>query len=111
MEVPPAITKTGTSANTITFQKNPAGGANPTIAPALNSGIGAGDYIVGIFGADYITFDGINLSDATSAGGTTTGQREFGYYIAPISTTDGAQNNTIRNCDITLNGGAAPPSI
>ncbi|WP_216679972.1 Ig-like domain-containing protein [Hymenobacter siberiensis] len=107
-EVPPAITTTaGTATNTITFQKNPSGGANPTIAPVLNSGLGTGDYIVGIFGPDYITFDGINLSDVNSAGGTTAGQREFGYSIAPGSTTNGAQNNNIRNCVITLNGGTS----
>ena len=105
-EIPPAITKSGSAANPIIFQKNPAGSANPTImAPA--TGTGTTDYIIGLFGADYITFDGINLSDANNAAATTNVQREWGYFIGANSTTNGAQNNTIRNCTITLNGGGS----
>ena len=107
VELPPSITKSGSAGNFITFQRAPTATSNPVILSPTNTGAGTTDYIVRISGADYLVFDGIDLSDVNSAAGTTAQQREWGYFIAPASTTDGAQNNAVRNCIITLNGGAS----
>ncbi len=98
------LTATGTSTNTITIQKSGAG-ANPklisytgTIAtPAITA-----DGFFVLAGSDYVTIDGIDLEEA-AANTTTTTVMEFGYALAKTSATDGAQNNTIKNCTITLN--------
>ena len=88
------ITATGTAANTIMFQKS-GSGANPVISAVGNSStIDAG---ISIKGGDYITFDGINILEPTGY------YLEYGYYLIPASTTDGAQYNTIKNCKISLN--------
>ncbi|MCD6069146.1 MAG: hypothetical protein K0S33_3972 [Bacteroidetes bacterium] len=87
------VRMTGTAANTITFQKS-GSGANPEIRKAGGTfGADAGIYFRG---GDYYTFDGINVT----ATNTTV---EYGYYVFNTSATDGAQNNTIKNCTITLN--------
>ncbi len=90
----PAITATGTSANTIVFQKSGAG-SNPVIRPAGT----AETYDAGIIiqGGDYFTFNGIDI--AIFAGSAV----EFGYLVRNISPTNGAQHNTIINSKITLN--------
>jgi hypothetical protein len=87
------------AAQTVTFQKS-GGGANPKInAPA---GSGATDFVFGIAGADYITMDGIDIGESGSNVSATT-MMEYGYILYPCSGTDGAQNNTIKNCAVTLN--------
>jgi len=96
-EKPAAITATGTSTNTITFQKNGVG-TNPKLTP---TGTGTTDFGFCIQGGDYITFDGIDVDG--SAATTTTNATEFGYLIRNASATDGAQYNVIKNCSITLN--------
>jgi hypothetical protein len=86
------------AAQTITFQKNGAG-TNPKITAQV--GTGATDLVFGLKGADYVTIDGIDIQEA--AGNTTSiSMMEFGYYLYPCSGTDGAQNNTIKNCKVTL---------
>ncbi|MEI6764877.1 MAG: CARDB domain-containing protein [Bacteroidota bacterium] len=92
----PAITACG---GPVTFQKSGLGN-NPKITSA--TGVGSSDAIITIKGARNITFDGIDLAD-NSANLTTTTQAEYGYYIISNSASEGAQNNTIRNCKITLN--------
>lgn len=98
------ITATGTAANTIVFQKS-GGGANPVITSYTGTvatpSVIADGFIV-LAGSDYITFDGIDLQEA-AANTTTTTVMEFGYGLFLASATDGCQNNTIRNCNITLN--------
>ena len=96
-ELTPIITATGTSVNTITFQKSGSGN-NPKITP---TGVGATDAGLTIGGGDYFTFDGIDIDG--SAATSTTNAIEYGYYVRNASATDGAQNNTIKNCAITLN--------
>lgn len=96
-ENPLAFTATGTSTNTITFQKSGIGN-NPKIIP---TGTGTNDFGICISGGDYITFDGIDVDG--SAATTTTNALEFGYLIRNASATNGAQYNTIKNCSITLN--------
>lgn len=82
---------------TVTFQ----GGA---VAAVITAGVGTGtfDAMVKLVGADYITFDKVNLQE--SAGNTTTTtQMEAGYALLKCDGTDGANNNTISNSSITLN--------
>ncbi|MBL7765211.1 MAG: right-handed parallel beta-helix repeat-containing protein [Chitinophagaceae bacterium] len=97
------LTMTGTLANPITIQKNGAG-ANPiltsftgTVATPSN----AADGMFVLAGCDYVTIDGIDLQEK-STNTTTTSVMEFGYGLFKLSATDGCQNNTIKNCTITL---------
>ncbi|MCK9422753.1 MAG: T9SS type A sorting domain-containing protein [Bacteroidales bacterium] len=90
----PAITATGTLGNPVVFQKS-GSGANPVIKPT--GGTGTTDAGIKIAGGDYITFDGIDITIATSSA------VEYGYYLYNLTATNGAQNNTIKNSKITLN--------
>lgn len=98
------ITATGTAANPIVFQKS-GSGANPVITSytgtvATPSVIADG--MIVLAGSDYVTFDGIDLQEA--AGNTTTASvMEYGFGLFLASATNGCQNNTIKNCVITLN--------
>lgn len=101
---------TGTSAsNTITFQKNGAG-ANPLVTAGANHFAGGiMDAVIKIIGTDYLTFNGIDVSENslnTTSSIATNNMTEFGYgffYANPVASANGAQNNTIQNCVITLN--------
>ncbi len=101
---PITITATGTSSNTITFQKS-GGGANPKITRTdggtiSNTTFAAhNDAIIQMNGTDYITFDAIDL--AASNQGV-----EFGYYTFKTAT-NGSQNVTIKNCVITMTKGTS----
>jgi hypothetical protein len=90
------LTFTGTSTNTITFQKSGVG-ANPKIQRVGTSG--TTDYILKLSAVDYYTFDGI---DFEQTGTSATDWVEYGVWLTNISTTNGAQNNTIKNGVITL---------
>jgi len=90
----PYITATGTSTNTITFQRSGAG-ANPVIKPTGTAAIDEAGFT--IKGGDYFTFDGIDVTIATGSA------VEYGYYLTSATTTNGAQNNTIKNTKIILN--------
>ena len=95
-----AITATGTSANPIVFQK--AGtGANPLITAGVGTTTTV-DAIISLAGSDYVTIDGLDVSES-AANTTATTQMEFGYALFRPSVTDGCQFNTIRNCVVTLN--------
>lgn len=98
LATPLTITATGTLANPIVFQKN-GSGANPVLTAF--TGIGTMDGMVVLSGSDYITFDGINLSE-NAANVTATTQMEWGYALLKNSITDGSQNITIKNCVISL---------
>jgi len=94
------ITATGTAANTITFQKS--GLVHPIIYSSTWGTSTTLDGILKLQGTDYITFDGIDISE--SAGNiNATQQMEWGYAVLKNTATDGAQNVTIKNCVITLN--------
>ena len=98
-EDPPALTATGTGTggtptNSITFQKSGVL-ANPIIKPTGT--VGASDAGIKIAGGDYITFDGIDIAIASGSA------VEYGYYLYGASATNGAQYNTIKNSNITLN--------
>ena len=97
-----SLTATGTVANQIIFQKSGAG-SNPLItayAGTNTPGTVAHDDIWRLVGSDYVTIDGIDLTDPNAAN---PGTMEGGYVLYKASLSDGAQNNTIKNCTITLN--------
>jgi hypothetical protein len=96
------LTGTGTASNPIIFQKNGTG-TNPLLN-AYAGGIGLPNSAIqdGVFrfvGSDYITIDGIDIADPNGANPAT---MEFGYGFFKGSAIDGCQNNTIKNCVITL---------
>lgn len=87
-----------TESNPVLFQKSGAG-ANPliTAAPGVSATL---DGIIKIAGADYITFDGIDMVDPVSNIGDQV--MEWGFAILRADTSNGSQYNVIRNCSITL---------
>ncbi|MEI7725132.1 MAG: hypothetical protein WCK09_08505 [Bacteroidota bacterium] len=94
------ITATGTAANPIIFQKSGTG-SNPLITGGLITASSSTDGIIVIAGGDYITFDKIDLQE--NSGNSGTNLHEWGYALVKASATDGAQNNVIKNCAVTLN--------
>ncbi len=100
-----ALTATGTAANPIVFQKSGVG-PNPVITAyagtLLASSTTTIDVMWSFAGSDYVTIDGIDLLDPAS-NTTPTTQMEVGYGFYKASATNGANNNTIQNCVITLN--------
>lgn len=100
-----SMTATGTVANPIIFQKS-GSGANPTITAftgtqlaSTNTGL---DVMWSFIGSDYVTITSINLQESGS-NTTPTTMMETGYGFYKASATDGANNNKIQNCTITLN--------
>lgn len=89
------------SSNPITFQKSGVG-ANPLIVAYTGTATPTSAIQDGVWlliGADYITIDGIDISDPNTTNPAT---MEFGYGLFKASTSDGCQNNTIKNCVISL---------
>lgn len=89
--------------NSVTFKKNGIG-SNPLLV-AYAGGVGTPtttiqDGVWWLIGADYITIDGIDISDPNTSNPAT---MEFGYGLYNASTGDGCQYNTIKNCIVTLN--------
>jgi trimeric autotransporter adhesin len=79
---------------------------NTSGAAIINAAVGvstpasaAPDGMLKIVGADYITIDGLTLTDANAANPAT---MEFGIALFKASLSDGAQNNTIKNCTINM---------
>ncbi|NTV82776.1 MAG: hypothetical protein HGA23_00570, partial [Bacteroidales bacterium] len=93
-------TTTGSAANPIVFQKSGAG-ANPIIT-AATPGVGTMDYIICFSGADYVTFDGINVQE-NAANVAAPGWMEWAFAVLKASETNGSRNNTVKNCAISLN--------
>ena len=97
------INTTGTAENPIIFQRSGADSLLPN--PVIYAGVGTSTTVDGIIkfnGVDYVTFDGIDLME-NPANVTTTTQMEWGYAFVKPNGTNGCQNNTIKNCVITLN--------
>lgn len=89
-----------TIGNPLVIQKSGVG-ANPLIT-APTTGISTNlDGLFILNGVDYVTINGINLQE-NAANVTTTTQMEFGYALLKSSATNGARNNTIKNCTVTL---------
>ncbi|WP_396141900.1 GEVED domain-containing protein, partial [Flavobacterium sp.] len=85
--------------NTVTIVK--AGGT-----VTLNAGVGTlsptatnTEGILKLAGADWITIDGLTLTDGNT---TTPGTMEVGIGMYKLSATDGCNNNTIQNCTINM---------
>lgn len=99
-----SITATGTAANTIVIQKSGAG-VNPVLT-AYTGGTGTPgtavqDGILSLVGSDYVTIDGIDLTEnASNTANPAT--MEYGIGMFKASATNGCQNNQIKNCVITL---------
>ena len=91
------------AASTLTFQKTGAG-----TDPLLTAPVGTSTTVDGIFtiqGTDYVTINGIDLTES-AANTTPTTWMEWGYGLVKLQNTapfDGCQNVTIQNCTITLN--------
>jgi FG-GAP-like repeat len=103
-----SITATGTVANPIIIQKDPStSGANPIFT--ANAGLTAGaltDAVIKIIGGDFITLDTLTFQENpanTTTTAATNNMSEWGVALLYATPTDGAQNNTIKNCAITLN--------
>ncbi|MDO7873390.1 BNR-repeat neuraminidase N-terminal domain-containing protein [Hymenobacter sp. ASUV-10] len=92
----PVIITTGIAGFPITFQRDPAGaGANPILQVTGTSG--TNDAALAVAGGDYFVFSGL---DITQPSGLTS--LEYGIALYRASVTNGAQNNTVQNCNITL---------
>ena len=105
LTAPIVLTATGTLANPIIFQKNGVG-ANPLITSYTGTQLASSttsiDVIWSFVGSDYVTINGISLSES-AANTTPTTQMEVGIGFYKVSGTNGAKNNTIQNCVLTLN--------
>src|SRR5690606_15003689 len=90
------------STNRIVFQSSGAGEVllSDTGTASVN------DFIIMLSGADWVTFDGINMRDVSTVA---VGQLNRGYYLNAYRGIDGPRNNTIKNCKITLGGALTPP--
>jgi hypothetical protein len=96
-----SMTATGTSANPIVFQKD-GSGANPLLTAYVGTAIptsASQDGIWRLIGSDYITIDGIDITDPNTTNPAT---MEFGYGFFKAVATNGCQNNMIKNCNISL---------
>ncbi|MEI7661019.1 MAG: hypothetical protein WCK34_02415 [Bacteroidota bacterium] len=91
-------------ASPVIFQKS-GSGPNPLVTAFTPGTSAATDGMIILAGADYITFDGIDLQE-NILNTTPTMQMEWGYAIVKKNSTapyDGCQYVTIRNCTVTLN--------
>ncbi|MBK8968296.1 MAG: hypothetical protein IPM36_16845 [Lewinellaceae bacterium] len=98
------LTATGSMANPITIQKSGAG-ANPLLTAYAGANLPTSAERDGMFslsGSDWVTIDGIDLQENAGNADATT-QMEYGYGLFKNSDIDGCQNNTIKNCVVTLN--------
>ncbi|MBM4398948.1 MAG: choice-of-anchor D domain-containing protein, partial [Candidatus Cloacimonetes bacterium] len=97
----PAITYNATDTNPVTFVA--ATGSRDLTTLMAGTGTGGTDTIIHLNGADYITFDGFDIIENPANTDATT-RMEYGVYVTNNGATDGARNNTIKNCSITLAG-------
>jgi len=97
------LTAIGTAANTITINGN----GNTITASASQPISSLKDAVFMIKGGDYITLDGFtireNPSNTINNNGGVNNMTEWGIALLHSTPTNGAQNNTIKNCTISLN--------
>jgi hypothetical protein len=89
--------------NRITFQKSGAG----QVLIADTGTVSTQDNAIMVSGADYITFDGIDIRDVSTL---STGQIHRGYYLNAFRGQDGPKNIIIKNAHVVLGGVLAPPA-
>lgn len=94
------------STNTVTFTGPVTAEARVLVKPVGTAA--TTDYAIAIIGADWVTYDNIDVEDG---GTSTSNQIEYGYYVQPNGTANGANNNTIKNANITLGGGGTVPTF
>lgn len=93
------MTVSGTANAPIVFRKI-GSGANPVIKPKpIGSNPSSGFTLLG---SDYITMDGIDIDGRADS----TWFINNGYLVISAGSNNGAQNNTIKNCTITLDSRA-----
>jgi hypothetical protein len=98
------VTVTGTSLNPIVFQKSGIG-ANPKLiaftGSKLASSLDSIDVMMSFEGSDYVTIDGVDFQEnVANTNPSMMMETAIGFYKK--SGIDGANNNLIRNCSITL---------
>ena len=97
-----ALTASGTApGNDIIFQKDGVG-ANPLITAYVGTstpGSAGPDGMFQLRGSDFVTINGIDFFDPNATNPAT---MEYGIGLFKASLSDGAQNNTIKNCVITV---------
>lgn len=80
-------------------------GANPILFSYVGTNAtpsATADGMFALVGCDYVTIDGIDLIEC-NPNTTPTTVMEFGYAFFKTNAINGAQNNTIKNCEISLN--------
>jgi hypothetical protein len=96
------------STNTLVIQKASTALANPLITSytgGTSTPATASAFQDGIFrlrGCDFVTINGIDLKE-NALNTTNPSTMEYGYAMYKANVGDGCQNNTIKNCTITLN--------
>ncbi|MEK9139405.1 MAG: hypothetical protein AAB393_19985, partial [Bacteroidota bacterium] len=80
------------SGSPVIFQKQ-----SGTVIIERSGTAGTSDFLVLLSGADYHTFDGIDLRQRAGSNAL-----EFGYVVQAATATDGAQSNTFKNYSVTL---------
>ena len=104
-EIVPPITASGSAGALITFKKNGTG-SNPVVtrpdAGTLTTTTFAaqGDALITIQGADYVTFDGIDVTANDQA-------IEYGYFIRKGGASNGVKNVNIRNATVNMFKGSS----
>ncbi|MFN5181499.1 MAG: T9SS type A sorting domain-containing protein [Bacteroidota bacterium] len=98
-ESPQTILIQGTNLNQIVFQKSGIG-ANPKFVG--NNGLSNADACFTVKGADYVTFDGIDVETVTGSASNNQ-QMEYGFYIINENASNGSNHITIKNSKIILN--------
>lgn len=91
------ITASGSAANKITIQSF---GATITASPSQTNGSNA-DAVFKLTGADYVTLKGFTIEE-NPANTNWAFMTEWGVALLYASSTNGAQNNTVRECNISL---------
>jgi Calx-beta domain/Right handed beta helix region/Domain of unknown function (DUF4214) len=97
------VLTTSSAGNPITFigNGNTITAFNPQTVGNINDGI------IKLIGADFVTIQGFTIQEnalnTVIATAGTNNATEFGVALFYVTTTDGAQNNTIQNNTITLN--------
>ncbi len=92
-------TTTSSVSNPVIFKKS-GSGANPVLTAQTGAGGGTTDGIIKISGADYITFDAIDVIENSS--NTSSARMDWGYAIVKASASNGCDNIVIKNCNVTL---------
>jgi hypothetical protein len=96
------VLTTTSMTNTVTIQGN----GNTITAPTTHTVGALTDGIFKLIGADWISITGFNMQENAANTVTTAGTNnmtEFGVALFYVTTTDGAQNNTVTNNTIDLN--------